>query len=436
MPLSAAAALDQHLRDATIDPYRQVPRAVFLAATSDDPALYRGHAGWARLPAHEVSPEELAKAKEGTPIEEDSRFELFSCTKLCGSIAALQLVEQGRVDLHGEARQYVPEIGDLKVLKGFGEDGEPELEEQERPVTVQQLLTHTSGFIYSTWHEYGPQLEKHLGHAVAPYGKDATRDCLYRVPLFHQPGSSFHYGTSIDWLTRIVEEVSGLDLATYFQKHIFDPLDIHDLSFFDDDAQIDLADAPTSSSSTGPAVPTDSPAPTVPYTFRRPTPYSATLRYGGSGLKGSAPSYLRILRALLHGGALDDSASTSTSSRILKPETVDLMFTPQLTAAQRETYQRDQWAGGEPFSRRAGKALEDADWGLGGALTGTGLASGRSARSLHWSGMANTFWVIDREKDVAFVFFSNLLPYGNQAIFDLWEKLETDLYQGLADVQT
>lgn len=166
------------------------------------------------------------------------------------------------------------------------------------------------------------------------------------------------------------------------------PLDIHDLSFDDDDAQIDLADAPTTSPS-APSVPGSSPAPDAPYTFRRPTPYSATLRYGGSGLKGSAPSYLRILRALLRGGALDDSTSTScTSSRILKPETVDLMFTPQLTAAQRETYQRDQWAGGEPFSRKAGKALEDADWGLGGALTGTGLTSGRSARSLHWSGMA------------------------------------------------
>ncbi|GAA5896597.1 hypothetical protein JCM8208_004242 [Rhodotorula glutinis] len=426
MPLSTATALDQHLREATVNPYRQVPRAVFLAATSDDPALYRGHAGWARLPAHEVSPEELQQ--QGTPIEEDSRFELFSCTKLVGSIAALQLVEQGKVDLEGEARQYVPEIHDLKVLKGFGDDGEPVFEEQERAVTVQQLLTHTSGFIYSTWHELGPQLEKHLGHAVAPYGKDATRDCLYKVPLFHQPGSSFHYGTSIDWLTRIVEEVSGLDLATYFQKHIFDLLDIHDLSFDDDDAQIDLADAPTSSP-TAPSVPGDSPAPDAPYTFRRPTPYSSTLRYGGSGLKGSAPSYLRILRALLRGGALDDSPS----SRILKPETVDLMFTPQLTSQQRETYQRDQWAGGEPFSRRAGKALEDADWGLGGALTGTGLASGRSARSLHWSGMANTFWVIDREKDLVFVCFSNLLPYGHQPVFDLWEKLETDLYKGVAD---
>jgi len=145
MPLSTAAALDQHLREATVNPYRQVPRAVFLAATSDDPALYRGHAGWARLPAQEVGAEELAK--QGTPIEEDSRFELFSCTKLCGSIAALQLVEQGKVDLHGEARQYVPEIADLKVLKGFGDDGEPVFEQQDRSVTVQQLLTHTSGSV-------------------------------------------------------------------------------------------------------------------------------------------------------------------------------------------------------------------------------------------------------------------------------------------------
>lgn len=192
------------------------------------------------------------------------------------------------------------------------------------------------------------------------------------------------------------------------------PLDIHDISFEDDPSQIDMADAsPTS--------------PSTPYTFRRPTPYSATLRYGGSGLKGTAPSYLRILRALLRGGALDDT----DSSRILRPETVDMMFTPQLSPALQASYQAQEWAGGEPFSRKAGKALEDASWGLGGALTGTGLASGRGAKALHWSGMANTFWVVDRERDVAFVMFSNLLPYGHQRIFDLWEKLETDLYKGL-----
>ncbi|BGP42554.1 hypothetical protein JCM10450v2_006658 [Rhodotorula kratochvilovae] len=411
MPLSTAAALDAHLREATADPYNNVPRAVFLAARRDDPALYKGHAGWARLPASAVSAEELAA--KGEPIQEDSVFELFSCTKLVGSIAALQLIEQGKVGMHDEVSIHVPEIRDVKVFKGVDADGELLLEEQERPVTVQMLFTHTAGFVYWAWRKDAPQVEKKLGLPLAPYGKDATRDSLYKIPLIHQPGAHFQYGTSIDWLTRIVEVVSGLDLATYVERNIFAPLGITDLSFDDNPAQVDMADATPDS-------------PSSPYNCRRPTPYSATLRYGGSGLKGTAPSYLKLIRAILRGGALEDE-----SSRILKPETVDTMFVPQLTAAQKADYHRDQFAGGEPFSRKAGKALADADWGLGGALSGTGLASERGARALHWSGMANTFWVIDRERDVAFVYFSNLLPYGNQRIFDLWEKLETDLYKGL-----
>ncbi|GAA6050416.1 hypothetical protein JCM3770_004027 [Rhodotorula araucariae] len=411
MPLSTAAALDAHLREATADPYRNVPRAVFLAARSGDSALYKGHAGWARLPAATVPPEELSA--KGEPIQEDSVFELFSCTKLVGSIAALQLIEQGKLGLHEEVSVHVPEIKDVKVFKGVGADGTLVLEEQERPVTVQMLFTHTAGFVYWAWRKDAQEVEKKLGNALAPYGKDATRDSLHKVPLIHQPGEHFQYGTSVDWLTRIVEVVSGLDLETYFQRNIFGPLGITDISFDDNPAQVDMADATAD-------------APSTPYTFRRPTPYSATLRYGGSGLKGTAPSYLKLVRALLRGGALEDE-----SSRILKPETVNMMFVPQLTAAQKADYRRDQYAGGEPFSRKAGKALEDADWGLGGALSGTGLASGRGARALHWSGMANTFWVVDRERDVAFVYFSNLLPYGNQRLFDLWEKLETDLYKGL-----
>lgn len=143
MPLSTAAALDAHLREGTADPCRNVPRAVFLAARRDDPALYKGHAGWARLPSSAVSADELAE--KGEPIQEDSRFELFSCTKLCGSIAALQLIEQGKVGLHDEVAKYLPEISEVKVFKGFDSDGKPILEDQERAVTVQMLFTHTSG---------------------------------------------------------------------------------------------------------------------------------------------------------------------------------------------------------------------------------------------------------------------------------------------------
>lgn len=188
--------------------------------------------------------------------------------------------------------------------------------------------------------------------------------------------------------------------------------------------------------------------PPQPHLLRRPIPYSKTLRYGGSGLKGSAPSYLRILRALLRGGALEDE-----SSRILRPETVDIMFRPHLQNAQQVLdLRKEHYEGLEPFSAKAGEAPQDTSFGLGGALGGTGLASGRGARALHWSGLAarlfslayalhahthlfrriqNTFWVIDRERDVCFLLFNNILPYGQGAMWDVWEKVEPELYKGL-----
>lgn len=124
-------------------------------------------------------------------------------------------------------------------------------------------------------------------------------------------------------------------------------------------------------------------SPSSPHTFVRPTPMHSKHRYGGAGLHGSPASYLKIVRALLRGGALEEEGS-----RILKKETVELMFESQLNEVQAAAMQKAEVRGSEPFSRAAGVSLATANYGLGGMLTGTGLASGRGARSLHWSGMA------------------------------------------------
>ncbi|GAA5825923.1 hypothetical protein JCM11251_000055 [Rhodosporidiobolus azoricus] len=403
--LPTADAIDAAIAAATADPYKGVSRLVFQAASSTSPLLYSGKGGIAR-----ATPE----GEADVPIEENSIFELYSCTKLVGSLAAMQLVEQGRIALDDDASEYVPELKEVKIFKRWDQDkDEPVLEENEEKITVRQLLTHTSGFIYYFQDlENVEKVAKKYGIETAPYGEKVTRDSLYKMPLFHKPGSTWVYGTSIDWLTRIVENVSGLALEAYVQKHIFGPLGITDISYAANPSQIDMAFSDPSN-------------PSAPYKFARNKPFSKQYHYGGAGLNGSAPSYLKLLRAILRGGELD-------GVRILKPETVDLMFTPQLNEKQAKDLQEHEKNGSEPFTRRAGKSLEDANWGLGGMLSGTGLASGRGAGSLHWSGMANTFWVIDRKKDVCFVLFSNIIPFGDQKVFDAWETVETELYKSLA----
>lgn len=145
MALSTASAIDAHLREATADPYRNVPRAIFLAARSNDPLSYSRQAGWARLPETEVSREQLEK--EGTPIKQDDIAEMYSCTKLCGSIAALQLLEEGKIALEDDASKFVKELKDVKIYKGFDKDGELILEENSTPITVRSLITHTAGCV-------------------------------------------------------------------------------------------------------------------------------------------------------------------------------------------------------------------------------------------------------------------------------------------------
>ncbi|GAA5891515.1 hypothetical protein JCM6882_004498 [Rhodosporidiobolus microsporus] len=399
--LSTAAAIDAAIAEATADPFAGVPRLVFQAASSTSPLLYSGKGGIA-----------LA-GPPAVPIETDSIFELYSCTKLVGSLAAMQLVERGEIALDDDASVYVPELKEVKIFKRWDEEtDEPVLEENNEVVTVRMLVTHTSGFVYF-FHDLDNinKLAGKYGIEASPYGEKVTKDSLYKMPLFYKPGSRWTYGTSIDWLTRVVENVSGSTLEGYVQKHIFGPLGITDISYTASPAQIDMAFVDTAN-------------PAAPYRFERNKPFSPTFHYGGAGLKGSAPSYLKLLRAILRGGELD-------GVRILKPETVDLMFTPQLNESQARDLQENEKRGSEPFTRRAGKSLEDANWGLGGMLCGTGLSSGRGAGSLHWSGMANTYWVIDRKKDVCFVLFSNIIPYGDDKVFAAWEKIEPELYEGI-----
>ncbi|GAA6056335.1 hypothetical protein JCM3770_000675 [Rhodotorula araucariae] len=405
--LATAPAIDAAIREATANPYTNLPRAVILAATSSDPALYRGFGGWAQLPE---DPSKLEA--DGVPIAEDSIYELYSATKLVATVALLQLLEQGKLALGDEASRYVRELEDVKVFKGFNEAGEILYEENDIPVTIEMLATHTAGFVYFFLDPNTVQVAQKLGVQMLPNVPGAGRNDLVKMPLFRRPGSGFQYGTNIDWLTLVIEAVSGLSLEAYFQKNIFGPLGISDISFEANSAQISMAHVDDQKGR---------------YRFASPDiPTGGPEHFGGAGLRGPAPSYLRFLRALLRGGELD-------GVRILKEETVALMFEDHLTSdKQRADFHAFGLNDQEPFTRKAGKVLPDMTFGLGGGLSGKGLASGRGAKALTWSGMANTYWVIDRERDVAFVVWTNVLPFSLQQIHDLWEKAEVELYKGLS----
>ncbi|GAA5975495.1 hypothetical protein JCM10908_005178 [Rhodotorula pacifica] len=407
--LKSTTELDAIIANATKDPYHELTRFVFLAASREEESLYSGKGGYARLPTIPVDGDQLQR--EGEPITEASIFELYSCTKLPTTIATLQLVEQGKLGLDDEVRQHVPECGQVKVFEGFDEAGELKLAEPERPVTVRMLLTHTSGFSYAMIDPNLLKVAEKLGVPGDFYIKDAKKELFTVMPLKNQPGTAFAYGTSLDWMSLVVEKVSGLPLEEYFQQNIFGPLGITDTSFHPDPKQVYMAYANESD-------------PSQPFKLAEHWPTSGMDHFGGAGLHGSARSWLRMLRALLRGGELD-------GKRILSEKSVELMFTDQLTnEGQRETCP-DFAQIGYPVPARNVQSLKGLTFGFGGALNASELNTGRAPGTLVWRGMANTPWFIDRTNNVAVVVFSNVLPRNEPHFQQAWFDAETALYKAL-----
>ncbi|GAA5974486.1 hypothetical protein JCM11641_003249 [Rhodosporidiobolus odoratus] len=410
MAISTATRIDTAIVEATLDPYHNLPRAAVLAATSSTPVLYSGAGGYEQVPHN------AADLPSAVKLTEDSSFTLWSCTKLPTAIATLQLVEQGKVGLQSNASQWVPELKVLKLFTGFGEDGEPVLMENKTVVTVEMLILHTAGFIYE-YHEPFGKLTKKLGLTL-PYATDSKRESITNMPFAFPPGERWHYGTSQDWLALVIEKASGLDLDTYFKKNIFEPLDIHDMTFKPDPKRISMAYEPKT--------------PGGPYTFDQGRLFSQTQYWGGTGLSGSPRSYLKILSCILRGGQAHNNEGNE-GVRLLQPETVDEMFKNHLSSEQQlEDLREFTKTGNDPWTHRGRVAAPSMGHGYGGNLSGEGLPSGRGKGALTWSGYANTYWHIDREKDLAFLIWTNIIPHSSPRLFDLWEKVEPLVYEGLA----
>ena len=151
----------------------------------------------------------------------DTVFSIASMTKLLTSVAAMQLVERGRIKLDEPAARIDPTLGSPQVLDGFDAQGTPRLRAAHKPITLRHLLTQTSGFSYQLWDAN-----------VIRYGKGARNNpALPRTPLMFDPDARWAYGGSLDRVGRLVEIVSGQNLDRYFHDHILGPLGMNDTSF-------------------------------------------------------------------------------------------------------------------------------------------------------------------------------------------------------------
>jgi len=382
--------IDAVLRRATDT--KEVPGVVAVAA-NDKGVIYEGAFGTRNL-------------AQGPAMTLDTIFRLASMTKAVTSVAAMQLVEQGRLQLDQPIGNVLPELSAPQVLDGFDDAGAPRLRPAKRPITLRHLLTHTAGFGYEFDNADLVRYVKATNTPPTSTGKLAA----LRLPLAFDPGERWQYGINIDWAGRAVEAASGLPLEVYFRQHIFAPLGMSDTDYAISAAQRSRLVSVHQRHEDGTLEPTEP-----------KDPLWREFWSGGGGLYSTGRDYLVFLQMLLHQGRFN-------GAQLLRPQTVALMGQNQIGDIS-----AGLWKTTNP------QLTNDLDffpgipckWGLGYMINTLPGPNGRSAGSVTWGGIFNTYYWLDPHKRIAGVFLSQLLPFADHKAVALYGEFESGIYGGL-----
>lgn len=335
------------------------------------------------------------------PMRKDTIFRFYSMSKPITSVAILMLMEQGKLRLDDPVSKFLPQFAAMRVYKSGGLD-DMVTEPVQRPMTIADLLTHTSGITYhftgsTPVHQY---YRKHGVKRNTPVGSlptdgpaapnlDVLMERIAAAPLLHQPGERFSYSYSTTVLGAVVEHISGMRLDRYLQKHIFAPLRMKHTGFFVEGADLTrLVSNYVWADNTLRSIET---AATTDYSDR------TRLLDGGGALAGPAEDYLRFAQMLANGGELD-------GARLLRPETVRLMFTNHLRPAT--PVDIGSVPGGN-FEFGYGVAIGNASTARAGVLPVGGGG---------WDGSGQTFFWADLQRKQATVFMTQVIsPQGPPA---------------------
>ncbi|MFT4648090.1 MAG: CubicO group peptidase (beta-lactamase class C family) [Glaciecola sp.] len=322
--------------------------------------------------------------KKALPMRRDSIFRIYSMTKPITSVAAMQLVEAGKLKLDEPVATYLPEFADMKVLRKKGK-----LVKARRPMTVRDLMRHTSGLTYGFFGTTPvDQMYKEQGVLVTDTSLKGLVEKLAKMPLQSHPKLRFHYSVSTDVLARVVEVASGEEFSAYLKKHIFDPLGMHDTFFTVPKDKLErLVEM---------YVPTKEgfvPAPArQSYHFINDSGFHS----GGGGLCSTIDDYLQFCRVLIQDGS-------HAGHRILKPESLAQMFTNQLEGVR-----------------------YSANW----FQFGLGFYIEPKLGDYSWAGTAGTSFWVNPERKLAILYMAQINPWGERAVGD---KLRQMTYEALKE---
>jgi len=384
------ARIDATLRAAV--EAKEVPGIVAMA-TTEKGLIYEGVFGTRDL-------------GKGPAMTRDTVFRIASMTKAVTCVAAMQLVEQGKLTLDGPLPDIDKAISDPQVLEGFDAAGAPRLRAAKRPITLRHLLTHTAGFSYEIWDANTVRYVKASGMPSTPTGKVAA----LRLPLVFDPGERWEYGINIDWVGRLVESVSGKPLDVYFRDHVFAPLGMKDSGFVTSPEQRARQASVHQRQGDGSLGPQP-----------LETPFTPEFYAGGGGLYSTAPDYLIFLQMLLNQGSFN-------GVRILKPETVALMGQNHIGDIEAGILKTTMPMRSNDVDLFPGISLK---WGLAYMINMQPGPNGRSAGSLTWAGLFNTYYWIDPKRRVAGTIMAQILPFADTRALAVYGQFERAVYDAL-----
>jgi CubicO group peptidase (beta-lactamase class C family) len=344
-------------------------------------------------------------AVDGPGMTLDTMFWIASMTKAVTSVAVMQLVERGKIELDAPLGSVVAGLDSPQVLEGFDGSGAPRLRPAKRPVTLRHLLTHSAGFGYEIWNENIVRYNEVTGTPSI----FSLQNAALGVPLLFDPGEKWEYGINLDWVGRIVETLSGQTIDAYFKENIFGPLGMKDTTFAPNDEQKARMSAMHARMPDGSLAP-------MPFEMA-----VGDFLMGGGGLFGTGSDYLRFLQMVLGGGSLN-------GTQVLKPQTIGSMLQNQIGDLTVRPLPTQMPAYSNDVELYPGMALK---WGLGFLITTEDVPGARNAGSCSWAGLANTHFWIDPKANLAGVILTQVLPFGDAGAMATYDAFERGVYASL-----
>ncbi|MDE0654230.1 MAG: serine hydrolase [bacterium] len=340
------------------------------------------------------------------PMTTDTVCWIASMTKAVTGVAAMQLVERDLLHLDTPAAEVMSTLGTVGVLEGFDAEGRPRVRPARTPITLRHLLTHTAGFVYELWSE---DLLRYNEVTGTPSIMSCERAAL-EVPALYDPGDQWMYGTGIDHVGLLVEEVSGMRLGDYLRRHVLDPLGMHSTSFAISDEMRERKAAVHIRGDDGSLG-----------VFGFEVRQDPEVELGGAGLYGTVEDYSRFLQMILGRGTRD-------AVQVLAPETVDKMVVNNMGDLRVVPLPSAMpgFSGDAEFYPGVEKS-----WGLTFQINEEPLPTGRPAGGLMWAGLANSFYWIDMQNGLAGTYISQQFPFGDPRTFALFDRIERACYAAL-----